>query len=45
VIYDDAGTYTLSNPGISTSVWIEVTLNMLSDKTAPVLSDLIIEYI
>lgn len=45
VIYDDSGIYSLSNPGSSNSVWIEVTLNMLDDKTAPVLSDLIIEYI
>lgn len=36
--------YTESNPGASNSVWIEVTLNMLDDKTAPVLSDLIIQY-
>jgi len=34
----------LTNPGASNSVWIEVTLSMLDDKTAPVLSDLIIEY-
>lgn len=44
VIYNDSGTYTLSNPGASNFVWIEVTLNMLDDKTAPVLSDLIIQY-
>lgn len=43
VIYEDGGSYTLSNPGSSTSVWIEVTLNMLDDKTPPVLSDLKIE--
>lgn len=36
--------YTETNPGVSNSVWIEVTLNMLDDKTAPVLSDLIIQY-
>lgn len=45
VIYNNSGTYTTTNPGASTSVWIEVTLNMLDDKTAPVLSDLVIEYI
>jgi hypothetical protein len=44
IIYNDSGTYTLSNPGASNSVWIEVTLNMLDDKTAPVLTDLIINY-
>lgn len=44
VIYDDAGNYSLTNPGASTNVWIEVTLNMLEDKTAPVLSDLRIQY-
>lgn len=43
VIYEDGGSYTLNNPGSSTSVWIEVTLNMLDDKTPPVLSDLKIE--
>jgi len=45
IIYDDAGTYSLTNPGANNHVWIEVTLNQLDDKTAPVLSDLIIEYI
>ena len=44
VIYDDAGNYSLTNPGASSNVWIEVTLNMLEDKTAPVLSDLRIQY-
>jgi len=44
VIYDDAGNYSLSNPGSSSHVWIEVTLNMLEDKTPPVLSDLLISY-
>jgi len=43
VIYEDGGSYTLSNPGSSSSVWIEVTLNMLDDKTPPVLSDLKVE--
>lgn len=45
VIYDDAGIYSLNNPGASSHVWIEVTLNMLEDKTPPVLSDLVISYI
>lgn len=45
VIYDDAGTYSLNNPGASSHVWIEVTLNILEDKTPPVLSDLVISYI
>lgn len=44
VIYENGGVYSLTNPGASNSVWIEVTLNMLDDKTAPVLSDLIIDY-
>jgi len=45
VIYTDGEGYSLSsNPGGSNYVWIEVTLNMLDDKTAPVLSDLIIQY-
>ena len=44
VIYDDAGNYSTTNPGASSSVWIEVTLNLLEDKTAPVLSDLRIQY-
>lgn len=44
VIYNDSGSYTLENPGASNEVWIEVTLNMLDDKTAPVLTDLIINY-
>ena len=43
VIYEDGGSYTLNNPGSSSSIWIEVTLNMLDDKTPPVLSDLKIE--
>jgi hypothetical protein len=45
VIYDDSGVYTLSNPGASSSVWIELTLNRLQDGTVPVLSDLLIQYI
>jgi hypothetical protein len=44
VIYNDGSVYTTENPGSSNSVWIEVTLNQLSDGTAPVLSDLIIDY-
>lgn len=44
VIYNDSGVYSLSNPGASSSVWVEVTLNMLDDKTSPVLSDLVISY-
>ena len=44
IIYDDGGTYTLVNPGANSHVWIEVTLNMANDTTAPVLSDLIIQY-
>lgn len=45
IIYNNSGVYTTTNPGTSNSVWIEVTLNMLDDKTPPVLSDLVIEYI
>lgn len=44
VIYDSSGTYSLTNPGSSNSVWIEVTLNMLDDTTPPMLTDLIINY-
>lgn len=44
VIYEDAGNYSLSNPGASSQVWIEITLNILEDGTAPVLSDLVISY-
>jgi len=45
IIYPDGEGYSLSsNPGGSNYVWIEVTLNMLDDKTAPALSDLIIQY-
>jgi hypothetical protein len=44
VIYRDGSIYTLENPGSSNSVWIEVTLNQLSDGTAPVLSDLVVNY-
>lgn len=44
VIYKDGDVYTLDNPGTSSSIWVEVTLNMLDDYTPPVLSDLNIEY-
>ena len=44
VIYQDGSIYTLENPGSSSTVWIEVTLNQLADGTAPVLSDLIVNY-
>lgn len=43
-IYKDGSIYTTDNPGSSNSVWIEVTLNIMPDGTAPVLSDLIIDY-
>lgn len=44
VIWKDSGIYTLEETPGSSSVWIEVTLNQLGDGTAPVLSDLIINY-
>lgn len=44
VIYNDGSIYTTDNPGSSSSVWIEVTLSQLFDGTAPVLSDLIVNY-
>ncbi len=44
IIYKNSGIYTLINPGSSTAIWIEVTLNQLHDGTAPVLSDLIVNY-
>lgn len=44
VIYNDGSVYTTENPGSSNTVWIEVTLNQLLDGTAPVLSDLIVDY-
>lgn len=43
LFYPSGGTYTLSNPGASNHVFIEVTLNMLDDKNPPVLSDLIVQ--
>lgn len=36
--------YSEDNPGSSDEVWIEVTLNMLDDKTAPILTDLVVDY-
>ena len=45
IIYSDSGVYTLSNPGASNSIWVEVTLNRLQDGTIPVLSDLLIQYV
>lgn len=46
ILYDDgSGNFTDVNPGANSSIWVEVTLNMLDDSTAPVLSDLIIDYI
>lgn len=44
VIYNDGSIYTTENPGSSNTVWIEVTLNQMPDGTAPVLSDLIVDY-
>jgi hypothetical protein len=44
VIYEDGATYSTNNPGASTQIWVEVTLNMLDDKTPPILSDLIVDY-
>jgi len=44
VIYQDGVNYSTNNPGASSEIWVEVTLNMLDDKTPPILSDLIIDY-
>lgn len=44
ISYSD-GVYFEGNPNGSSSVWIEVTLNQLGDGTAPVLSDLIVNYV
>ena len=44
IIYDDSGTYSTTNPGANNHVWIEVSLSAANDGTAPVLSDLIVEY-
>lgn len=43
IFYQSGSNYVLTNPGTSSTVYIEVTLNMLEDKIPPVLSDLIIE--
>lgn len=43
VFYKSGSDYVLVNPGTSSTVYVEVTLNMLEDKIPPVLSDLIIE--
>lgn len=43
VFYPSGGTYTLTNPGTSDHVYVEVTLSMLDDMVPPVLSDLILE--
>lgn len=43
VFYKNGSTYTLSNPGTSNQVYIEVNFKMLDDKNPPILSDLIIE--
>jgi hypothetical protein len=44
IIWKYSGVYTLDEVPGSSSVWIEVTLNQLGDGTAPVLSDLIVNY-
>jgi hypothetical protein len=44
VLYSNGSAFSTSNPGSSTSVWIEVTLSMLDDNTAPILTDLVIDY-
>ena len=44
VIWKDSGVFTLNETPGSSSVWIEVTLNQLGDGTAPVLSDLVVNY-
>lgn len=43
VFYPSSGTYTLSNTGASSHVYVEITLNMLEDRVPPVLSDLVIQ--
>lgn len=43
IFYKSGSTYVLTNPGTSTTAYIEVTLKMLEDKVPPVLSDLIVE--
>lgn len=44
VVYESGGIFSLENPGSSSDVWIDIRLSMLDDKTAPVLSDLIVTY-
>jgi len=48
IIYGTPGiggtVYSENNPGSSEEVWIEITLNMLDDKTAPILTDLVVNY-
>jgi hypothetical protein len=44
VLYSNGSAFSTSNPGSSTSVWIEITLNMLNDNTPPVLTDLVVDY-
>lgn len=47
LIYKDSGVYVEAQLGetiAANEVWIEVTLNQIGDGTAPVLSDLIINY-
>ena len=43
IFYKSGSDYVLTNPGTSSTVYVEVTLNLLEDKVPPVLSDLIIE--
>jgi len=44
ILYSNGSAFSTSNPGSSSSVWIEVTLNMLDDNTPPVLTDLVVDY-
>lgn len=43
IFYPSGGTYTLSNTGASSHIYVEVTLNMLDDNVPPILSDLIVD--
>lgn len=43
LFYPTGSGYSMSNPGTSSHVYVEATLNMLDDKIPPVLSDLIVE--
>lgn len=43
IFYKNGASYTLTNPGTATTVFVEVNLSMLDDKNPPILSDLIIE--